>query len=251
MDKSNLLPRGGEYQEMKGVFEKGTHRAKSEFHRVRQGTANTKTLKTVCKNCNTGWMSGLESDVQPFLTPLIVGDRILLDLRACQTIAEWVTMKVLVAEHNSFKNHPADPIFDQTIRSSFMQSRVVPGGFRIWIAVQNSAKWVTGFYRFATGLGFTTAWPPPPSPPDRPKTVQSVTWGIGKLLIYVQAFTDPDLYNRLSLNPKGPFSRLWPFASDIAWPLRYYLPTDSIDRLARALDEFVMSDAITRTAPFS
>jgi|SRR5580704_15196014 hypothetical protein len=120
MDRANLLPRGGEYYEFKSIF-KGQRDATSIFRRTRQGSANTKKLKVVCKDCNGGWMGGLETRVQPYLTPLIKGESIVLDAKMRQTIIEWIVMKILVAEHNAYLGHSADPIFDQDARTKFYE----------------------------------------------------------------------------------------------------------------------------------
>jgi hypothetical protein len=85
---------------------------------MRQGTANTKKIKVVCQRCNSGWVGTLEGDVQPLLVPLIKGTSSALDAAARQIIAEWVVMKILVAEHISYLGHPADAIFDQSARDS-------------------------------------------------------------------------------------------------------------------------------------
>jgi hypothetical protein len=89
---------------------------------MRQGTANTKKIKVVCQRCNSGWMGTLEGDVQPLLVPLIKGTSSALDAAARQIIAEWIVMKILVAEHISYLGHPADAIFDQSARDTCSNS---------------------------------------------------------------------------------------------------------------------------------
>jgi hypothetical protein len=241
MAKSNLLPRGGEYIEFKSTF-KGRHKdAANIFKRTRQGTANTKKIKVVCHDCNNGWMSSLETDARPHLTQLITGDHIVLTDTVRMKIAEWVVMKVLVAEHSFYFDHPADPIFDQKARAEFRESRTIPAHFRIWIALQNGTKWVTGFHRYATGLGLTATLPPPPLR-ARTKNVQTVTWGIGKLLIYLNAVTDPAVHDRLELKRMEPLLGLWPLTSaDVVWPPRFFVKDAYIDKLSMALEEFVIS----------
>jgi hypothetical protein len=248
MDGANLLPRGGEYVEVKSIFKGRRRDATSMFRRARQGAASTKKLKVVCEKCNNGWMSALEISVKPLLTPLIKGDPVVLDTQMREIIIEWIVMKVLVAEHNFYLGHPADPIFDQAARTRFMQSRAIPAGIRSWVAMQNGTKWVTGFHRHATGLGFTTTLPPPLPPPGRAKNVQVVTWGIGKLLIYLNATTDANVYGRLELNRMGPLLELWPLTpNNIEWPARFFVGDSYIDDLADALENFIVSGNVIMT----
>ena len=46
-------------------------------------------VRCVCRTCNNGWMSGLESRAQPLLQPMLIGSRIGLDLAGQATVALW------------------------------------------------------------------------------------------------------------------------------------------------------------------
>jgi hypothetical protein len=249
MDKAGLLPRGGEYVEFKNTFRRQKSNSVSLFTRTRQGTANTKTIKVVCKNCNSGWMGDLETAVQPYLTPLIKGEPIILDFYMRQILIEWIVMKNLVAENNSYIGHPADPIFDQAARTAFMESRAIPAQFHIWIASQDGTKWVTGYNRHASGLSVTATLPPPPQPPNRPKNVQVVTWGIGKLLIHLNATTDADVYPWLEIDSVGPFRQLWPLDPTnigFSFPLSIIVGDAFMDDLADVLERLINSPRVIR-----
>ena len=244
--RANLLPRGGDYWEFAKIFKKFSRAANSTFERTRNGTANTKTIKVVCENCNNGWMGMLETEVQPILTPLIKGEVIILIAPQRVTLVQWIVMKLLVAEHNSYRGHPADPIFDQGARTVFMQARAIPDGIDIHIGMQNSPKWVTGYHRHATGLGWTEVLPAPLPPATRTKNVQTVTWGIGKLIIHLSAVTVPEVRAALSLDRVGPLDRLWPLGGDIVWPPRYFVTEEFIDDLADAIERFINSSGVIR-----
>ena len=245
MSKAKLLPEGGEYIEFKNTFRRQSSESISLFTRTRQGTANTKTIKVVCQRCNSGWMGTLEREARPFLTPLIQGASILLDSRIRRTLAEWVVMKVLIAEHNQYSGHPADPIFDQAARTTFKGSRAIPDGIRIVIGMQESMKWVTGFHRHATGLGFTSNLPPSPPPITRTKNVQSVTWGMGKFLVHVTAATDPNVFGMFALEQTESLQALWPLTiADITWPPRFFVTDPFIDDLASALERYINSPSV-------
>ncbi|MFZ1007531.1 MAG: hypothetical protein WAN65_11875 [Candidatus Sulfotelmatobacter sp.] len=247
MDKAGLLPKGGEYFQFRQVFKQDRRNTVSMFRRTRQGSANTVKIKVVCKKCNGDWMSRLETDVQRCLTPLIKGAPEVLDYQMRLTLSQWIAMKVLVAEHNSFVDHPADPIYDQSARNAFMESCAIPAGFRIWIAYQNGAKWITGFHRHATGLGYTETLPPPLPPPTRTKNIQVVTWGIGKLLIFLDAVSDPDVYGRFELSNIGPLHGLWPLsAANIIWPTQFLVGDAYIDDLTGALGRYINSPSVIR-----
>jgi hypothetical protein len=54
-------------------------------------------------------MSKVEDGAKSLLTPLITGGFAVLDAAMQAKIMEWITLKVLVADKNSFEDHPADP----------------------------------------------------------------------------------------------------------------------------------------------
>jgi hypothetical protein len=61
--------------ELPGVSLK--HRAVDEerITLLRSHDLQTFTFKSICSNCNNGWMSQLEADVKPLLLPLLEGTR--------------------------------------------------------------------------------------------------------------------------------------------------------------------------------
>src|SRR3954454_12205133 len=46
-------------------------------------------VKRVCGACNSGWMSELENEAKPYLTPLILGEATELDRQAREIVAAW------------------------------------------------------------------------------------------------------------------------------------------------------------------
>ncbi len=258
MTEKNLLPTGddyiggAQYNEFKAIFKRRMDNTVTRFDRTRQGTVSTKTIKVVCNSCNSGWMGTLETEAQPFLIPLISGTSTFLVASARQKITEWIVMKLLVAEHVAYSGHPADPIFDQAIRSEFMRSRKIPDGFRIWIAMQRGEKWVTSFHRHATGLGITPTLPPPPNTATRARNLQAVTWGIGRLLIHLNATTDPAIFNHFVLGRLGPLHRLWPLDNSIImWPPPLFVTDTYIDDLTSALERYINSPDVFRPEDFA
>lgn len=246
MTRAGLIPNKGEHFEFRNLIDGKSKQLKAKFYRTRQGGAPTKTVKVVCKSCNTGWMSNLESQIQPILTPLISGTPAFLRRDERKLLAEWIMMKMFVAEHDAYPDHPANPIFEQSTRSDFMRQSTVPDGVEIHIVSQLGAGWISGFYRYAGGLGFTTTWPPPPVDAGTPPTMQAVTWGIGKLLIHMNAIIDPVVRQKVVLTGVSPLVRLWPLTQgDLMWPTRFIVGDDSINAIANAMQAFVESDAVT------
>jgi hypothetical protein len=66
----------------------------------RQGAPKDKKIPVVCEECNTGWMSRLETAVIPILTPIIKGSFCAITPDRRRLIAEWLTLKTMVLEHD-------------------------------------------------------------------------------------------------------------------------------------------------------
>lgn len=55
------------------------------------------TVKAVCDKCNNGWMSRLEQVIKPVLTPIISGQRTLIEEPALARLALWALKTAVVA----------------------------------------------------------------------------------------------------------------------------------------------------------
>jgi hypothetical protein len=192
-------------------------------------------------------MSTIETDAKPILTSLIHGEHIILKIEDRRNLSVWISLKILVSENNVHYGYDADPIFDFGTRDRFKHTRSVPDGFKIWIAPHKGAKWRLGYHRHAAGL-----WAAPTAPKYRgtPKNIQSITWGVGKLLIHVLATTNAKVYGMLDLmGPTAP-NQLWPLTTnDIVWPGNFSLTDEDADVLARVLDTLFASPGVLWAPP--
>ncbi|MDN3277787.1 hypothetical protein QWJ07_26220 [Frankia sp. RB7] len=210
------------------------------MERTRQGSVKGKKIKAVCMDCNTVWMSAMETAVKPILLPLMYGQPTLLDRSSRWTLTEWIVLKALVSEHASTRNSPPDPLFDQEARDRFKATREIPSGFRIWIGMHNGLKWQSALYRHSAGLVPFDS----PLPSDtRRKNTQTITFGLRQLLIYVFATTSTELYALYELNGLSRHLRpLWPLKDeDIRWKPFYVVDDDYADGLSAALQNLMNS----------
>jgi hypothetical protein len=61
----------------------------------------------ICTTCNNGWMSKLEADVRPFLTPMLLGsERLVIDERQRRLLTTWATKTILLTELALRQQHP-------------------------------------------------------------------------------------------------------------------------------------------------
>jgi hypothetical protein len=145
----------------------------------RQGSVATKKIRVVCEDCNNGWMSTLEDRARPILEPLLAGNPIALNQSQQRILAEWITMKIMVAEHNT----PEDVVIPRTDKETFKANHTIPAYITIWIGKHNVSGWHTGFYKHTATLSLTPN--PPPSALGGRKNVETIAFGFGALFVFV------------------------------------------------------------------
>jgi hypothetical protein len=199
--------------------------------RLSQGTAFTAKTRKVCVRCNKGWMSALEAQVRPLLTPLIRGDKISLPPEAQAVVAGWVAKTVMAAD----TLYPESSAISQAERSIVAATNRPPEGWMIWLALHNNSDWRTGLDHVGVALHRKAEY-------ERKRSVintQSTTIGIGNLLIHAFSSALPDF----QFNPSGEFGgrlhRIWPCSGEaLIWPPINALLVADVERLGRHLFTF-------------
>jgi hypothetical protein len=201
----------------------------STFH----GAPHKEKLKVVCGPCNNGWMSSLES-ASKFLMPLAKSEPITLGAEARRAIAQWTVLKLPVVDFHPIGAGGSYPVFSEKDRVDFKSSLKIPEGVYIWIARAGGPLWEQAFSltsgRLLLSPKALSANNLPPFGPQR--NVQSVTWGIGDLLIHTFSITNRHLD---AIGSSGPpdAGRLWPLTSgDITWPQMAALTDFAVDAVA-------------------
>ena len=201
-----------------------------------QGNVNTIRLRVVCKGCNNGWMSRLDSAVKPILSPLILGVSTMLNERSQLILSTWIAMKAMVSEHSRTE----DVASDQGERTYLMSDLRPPANYRIWIAAHSATSWRVAYQRHAATLGYLDGEGMAQSP-DRSllKNSQSLTLGIGKLLINVVSSRVPDLkFAFLDTAIGRAMHRIQPYARNATWPPPQILTQAQADHVAFAFDRY-------------
>ena len=95
---------------------------------LRTGPAK-ETVRSVCKDCNTGWMSRLEDCARAVLSPLIRGESAALKGAELVLVAAWATKTATVIEsRNPSEQYVSTPetraiVMDEQRPSASIQSR--------------------------------------------------------------------------------------------------------------------------------
>jgi hypothetical protein len=166
-------------------------------------------VNRVCATCNNGWMSELESVAKPILTPLVLGQKTVLDKHAQKVAAVWATKTAMVfqlaTKHRSIK------------RSQFHYLRThlrPPPSAQVWLGCRTADEPKPGLFGFrSSGLA--------PEGETQPRfDAYLVTIGIGHFVAQVYGHDLPfdSIWAR-----RGEFAdalvQVWPLAEDeVVWP---------------------------------
>lgn len=189
--------------------------------------------KCVCRDCNSGWMSELESEVRPTLAAMVNGYPRSISPSQQLAIARWVTLKAACfdADPKSSNEPVASVEARRTIRGgeSLLTAGRVPDRWAVWLGVYDRPGYFTCAMPYGTGLGAGGVY----------LAQFSFLMVINFVVLIVQGRTggvSPPPHEQLA----GGFNlldreddvpalvNLWPSsASGIEWPLRRSLgPTD-------------------------
>jgi len=169
----------------------------------------------------------MEQETRPLLEPLLLGNAVELTPQAREQIARWITMKLMIGEHALRES----AVVPQSDRNAFMQTRKIPDAVKIWIGRIDSPKWKHGWQRHAA----TLVWPGEPAPKPFRKTVQTTTFGAGRLFVFALISYLADYRHGPNEGAANLLARLWPL-SQHAWPPARTVTDLQADRLASAFD---------------
>lgn len=110
----------------------------SEAHLERRGKESSwrvlepeLTVRCVCRQCNNGWMSQLESQAKPFLQPLLMGENCYLDMSGQATVALWSMKTAMVLEA---LDQPEQRAYTQLERDRLRTLSAIPWRTSVWLA---------------------------------------------------------------------------------------------------------------------
>lgn len=235
------VPKGENTRHTRGIFVSSNASPKIRGAReVRQhnGTVSTIQLKVVCeRHCNNGWMSTLETRVKPILTPLMLGQPVVLSTADQRTLAKWFAMKVMVAEFSD----PRDVSSPQSERDYLMSNEGPPPNWQIWIAHRRGPDWRVKYTRTALTLGVSVDGGLIEAPDNSlAKNSKAVTMGIGELLLHAIA-TPAGIGVQFDQNLTRQLSQIWPNSNGFLWPPGHILNDAGCDVVASALDRFSLT----------
>jgi hypothetical protein len=176
--------------------------------------------------------------VQPYLTPLILGETATLDRPALDAVAKWITLKMMIAEHID----PDSAVTPRPLRLAFRNTGEIPEFMRIYLASHDLPfEKSIGYRRNSQALALRLAEPfqpnggatqaistltkgaPRPSPPfcEVASNIQTITFFLGRVFVHVtSARLDDFKVDGIALiSMLYDTARIWsPNDAEMAWP---------------------------------
>jgi hypothetical protein len=207
----NVLPRAEstttrhqinfDYPDSGAPFDKVALRPQLAF---KQGHAGTLKIRRVCASCNGGWMSRLEQEAKPILTPLLLGHTKALNRQHQDIMSAWISMTVMIMDLDDPSNECIP--FDQ--RAYTMENLEPPPRWRIWIGNYCGETWN---YRFVHSAGCIII---PVNLPYQNITyknnLQTTTLVAGNFLAHVRSTIVPQAKLDLSEQASNGLVEIWP-----------------------------------------
>jgi hypothetical protein len=162
-----------------------------------------------CASCNNGWMSQLESEVAPILTPLIRGQGARLDVVQQHLLATWAVKTMLMLRLIAGDEDASE--LDEDAYRWLMQQRSAPSGEQAWIAhyaADGDAQWPITFHYLAAGVA-------PPGFTEQPTpNAHCASFAVGHVAFALAGNRLENGPIAVQRNPPSTWRALWPVTGD-------------------------------------
>lgn len=181
----------------------------------RTGNAAGRKIKVPCTQCNNGWMSRIENEARPILTPLIVGDNATISTEDQKKIAAWAALRTIIIEFDD----PSTIAVSPTMRKQIAKDGEPDSNWDVWIGTLRKAE-----NRNFVHHGAAAA---PPitllfaDPKTMAKNTQTTAIILGRLYLLTFSTFMPAVRDVLKI-PAGSAAALrkvWPAQSEIQAPI--------------------------------
>jgi hypothetical protein len=113
-------------------------RVKGSPGKIWRITTPKMTVRSVCKQCNNGWMSELEGRAKPILTPILIDQpRGQLSLHERAVVAMWIYKTSMTLDLTGIGD-----TFTASERVRFSDTLDLPDWFHVWIGIYRGSETV-------------------------------------------------------------------------------------------------------------
>jgi hypothetical protein len=161
---------------------------------IRAGDHLDSQVHVVCADCNSGWMSRIQSAAKPILIPLFNGEDCDLDDEAQKVVATWSAMATMTSEYLAKEQRRI--VVTQADCTWLMERQSPPPDWRTWIGRHKPESGFSLWVKASFPVLDTDVLPETVVPEGHNPTLQTTAFTIGELFIFSMSSAFPG-------NPKG------------------------------------------------
>lgn len=182
----------------------------------RGGDPRSRRAKCVCRKCNSGWMSVLQSKAKGVVLSLAQGEARVLTEEDQRVLARWIAMVTITSEFIE----PRSVAIPESDRDWVMNRVGAPENWKIWIGDYVREEWRG--WRSHNALPVheddeaDRADPLKPRPPN----TQTTTLVFGRLYVHALSSSIARLVgaSKIAARAKLMLKQVWPFENEVVWP---------------------------------
>lgn len=193
------------------------------FIRGSPTTGRARRVRRVCKACNNGWMSRLETAARPILRPMLKGIGRPISQKDQGTLATWAVKTAMMLE---FLDTEHMPVIPKEHYHFLKAEQLPPADTAVFLGAYRGGRY-DGYYWLQT-----LRLPDKPESPIRPNAYFA-TLCVGHVVLQVVGITIPGftLENRMP----NVFTRIWPAdVPSVLWPPRVALGDRELELVSKS-----------------
>jgi hypothetical protein len=199
--------------------------------RIKQGHSGTRTVRKICRRCNSGWLSLIDDGARNFAIPLIRGEAVTVTVTAQRALATWLAKIAMVANSHD----PKTSVVLQVDRDWIRKQSLPPIVWQIWMGFYDGVGWRELAMQHHSGiLHFTSVG----DPETLSGYASATTLGLGRMLTLIVGTEFPNMEVNLGLANQM-LRRIWPARDSFTWPLGHAITDDEAGAIARIIHEAV------------
>lgn len=177
-----------------------------------QGHSGSKKIRTVCRDCNSQWISEIDNAAKSTIVPLIQGASVTVDEAMQTTIATWLSKIATVGD----SRNRAKSVITPAERTFIKDNTQPPRCWEVWIFSYDGVdRRDLSFFQDSGKLEITTV---PPPGIKLSGYVETTFIGMGKLAALVIANNLPEIQLKASVLDSRA-RRIWPVSPSFDWPI--------------------------------
>lgn len=179
----------------------------------RPGPAFDYVTRDVCEVCNNGWMSRLETQIQPILGPMLTGQPRVLGVLDHTVLATWATKTALAMQG---LNIGGERVFSEDQYRWFEHHRMPLPASHVWLCrYTDRSRWPISAHQWGMTVGPVDG---PPLTPGEPMNGFGLAFAVGPVAFWLVGYDVPG-GPHTAAGSDDKHLLIWPaLGPDVRWP---------------------------------